>query len=188
MAELTFDRSNPRSPEAGALAHTADLLAACDAFQELAEAADASEAAEKIIIGAHHRPWDGEAFTLAELEQTFCEAQITWPEEGVFFASPGDGSPDADLGGSFDLIVRRQARDAEVSTAEGRNNLQLAFLDVTSALAREMVEKAEVRECPRGLAVTARSGPAYSAVDVESAQGKYLWVVFGLQWGDQPEQ
>lgn len=185
---LTYDPKNPRSAEAPALIHMADLLSKCEYWQELCEQSGAFMARAKIKTGVQFGPDDGDSFSMDELQTDFCMAHLIWPIEGGRVLAQDDGGPSPLEGGDIHMTIRRHVRESEVDNLKTEGGLDIAFLDVISALEQEIMAKAEVQECPRLLGIEREGGPAFNSLDEESAQGNYLWVKHIITWGDAIEE
>lgn len=184
---LQYDPNNPKSPHAKALSKTALLIGDSPAFWALSET-NVSTADEKIIVGVHERPWEGDEFTIQELHERFCEAQVypEMPSQDVVIYDGSEAKPLS--GGVLRVDVRRIARATEVATSEKRQNLFLAFYDHIAWLLMFMVEQANIDGCPRLQEVQPMVMAAFNSRDEQSAQGEYLFSKFRLVWGDAGEE
>lgn len=177
-----YDSDNPISAEDAALWHTAALLSECSSFQTFAEKSTTAAARTKINIGRDDLPWDNDSFSEAQLADLFCSASLIATPGKLIMT--GSGSPSAEQGGEFQMVLRRYVRRSE---AADYNDVYLYVLGTIAAIEVEMIEDAEVRECPRLRWISRDAGPAYNALDEESAQGEYIWSKHTIAWGDEVE-
>ncbi len=182
-----FDINDPKSPDAATLYLTRDLLASAPPFLELAEVT-AITASEKIVVGIHKQPWDEDHYTVEELKNIFCEAQIFPPVPAEKTAQQSSGSPTPLSGGVHDLMIRRHARQAEISTYERRNDLYIWFYDRICWLETWLLARAEVDGCPRLSSIDPICEGAFGMFGKTTEQGEFLWAHLKLNWGDEPEE
>ena len=182
-----FDVNNPKSPDGATLYLTRNLLVKAPPFLELAEVSEIT-AAEKIVVGVHKQPWDLERYTEEELKNIFCEAQLFPPVPAEKTVQQSSGSPTPLSGGVHDLMIRRHAREAEISTYERRNDLYIWFYDRICWLETWLLAQAEKDTCPRLSAIVPICEGAFSMFGKTTEQGEYLWAHLKIQWGDEAEE
>ena len=161
---------------------TADVMSQCHSWQTLCDKTDESEARSKIIVGLDDKPWDEQQYSLEQLAEIGCQANLIWPVEGERTARRGTGGPQAEEQGAFELNIRRYVIPPE------RDYLAAAFLwfaSHVSKLQTELIEKADLANCPIIRSISRTSGPAQGSWDEETAQGEYFWVHFSIEWGDE---
>lgn len=178
-----FDVDNPRSEEPAALAKCAELLAAIDDTQTLLEVASAAEAEAKIQIGPEEPPPNGEYFTLEELTVRFAWGHLRPLDEqdSLLISRSQAVAAVSEKEGFFWLTWMRMVRDVEYNADGGRNDCYLYFLDITNAIAEQLIEAAELN-----LAVSQvkrHRGPCYNPREDWPTQGRYLWVEQLIHWG-----
>ena len=182
-----FDPLSPKGPAGAALYATASLLSDLTLFQEVSEAADATEALAKISLGIHKPPTNNDQYGIEELKNLMFQANVYPPVPSQAATVRGIGSPSPMTGGAFAVFFRRHVRDIEVSDHTKRNGLFLWFHDYVTAIIKEVIAAAEATECPRLRSVIHECDGAFSMLDEESAQGEYLWSRFFVLWGDEVE-
>lgn len=193
-----FDPDTVLSAEAGTLWHLADLLAECTAAQALAEATG-SDSEKKATTRAKVRtcgalpPWDSQSYTIEQIQNQFIEF-LLWPLNENSATVRASGFDRADNGGAFHLYVRRHIREgelivpdsdsAEEQLADQTSDVYLFFLDCVAALAVQLIEGAESRNCPRLQTAQRTDGPHFGSKKTESAQGRYVFAGIEITWGD----
>lgn len=184
MAAL-FNIAEAYSAEAAALFELADRLSECPQFIELAEAVDTAAARKLAVIGPVVEPLDGEQFTRSELEQKFFFCRLAPQDDEGHSTADGETGTECPLeGGQIEVYLRRQVREIEVDSVQGRQDVYLYFLDRVAAIAHQVKEKANANGCPRLGTVAREFGPSFCDFATEAGQGLYIWASFNVEWGD----
>lgn len=185
-----FDETAARtaSEEIASVYTTRDLLSNCAALRTLLEAVDSSAAKPLIIIGTTEPPWDGESYSIDELENRIGFCQL-YPKlsEGSFLVTRNTGQVTPKKEGYFRLHVRRQVRQAEYLATDGRNDAWRYFWYLTSLMQEQFVVLTdEATNNPGNIERQIRrdGGPAYNLGHEENWPefGYFLHASFLLPW------
>jgi hypothetical protein len=179
-----FNVNEPLSVEVEALYLARDVLSQSTALQELLEVGrDAAGAARLIVVGPHDPPFNGESYTVSELQNRFCYAQMLpqLEEESMTALRAGGVGALSEPEGSFQLQIRRQVRKRELyNTTNGRRDVYLYFLDRVSRMCEEVVEIDHIGMTFKS--IRRRRGPLFNPDADQEAQGMFVWADFTITW------
>lgn len=179
-----FDLNNAESVEAKNLYFLADILSACESFQDLTETTNSTDAREFVTIGPQPDPWDNEEYTIEQLENEFFYCTVApSDDEGHQAVRPETLTECPNEGGTLEVYLRRQVRQSEIQGA-GKGDVYLYFLDRISALAHEIFEQAFDDKNMRIQTVSRDFSPSFGDIASAVAQGEYIWTNLMVEWGD----
>lgn len=185
-----YDTNAPYSDEAKTLEGLEDWLTYSVGAQALVEVAegDADEVKrakvlEKIIVGPHEGPWDGDRFNADEIAARFVEIQIMAPTEAgkIIVVEGFETSTDA----QFLMITRRHCRPNEL---QDRRDLYLGFLDRVARMESDLAAWFGTRECPRIKRIERLQLGFSSVKSKKGSGGEYMVATHAIPWGDPVEQ
>lgn len=180
-----WDPNNALSVEAPALVAVADLLSQCTGCQRLVEKFTPGETLAELIIGPWDEDIDQEAAQITERDLAFRHAVVQLLPSGdePHTVSEDDAAASCpDEGGVFEIWIRRQVRDEELSDG-GRRDVYLFVLDCVSAIERQLVELGWTSGTLRIRSVRRLAGPEFEERDEVTAQGAYIEAVLAVEWG-----
>jgi hypothetical protein len=179
-----FTEETAKSNELPAAIQLADRLADNPAVQDLAEKTTATETLTHIVVGIARDPFDGDTYTLAELESRHFVAHIYAEATEGYVAGLGReamGNPRE--GGQLRVYLCRQIRESE-DILDAYN----FFWDRISAIATPLIISAEQElNEPRNYRFKLLErilGPMQTELRSEGAQGKRLEAMLRVNWGD----
>jgi hypothetical protein len=179
-----FDINTALSGELKAAYQLADRLSELTAVKNLAETLVTAEALDKITVGIAADPFEGDAYTLQELENRHFFAQVyAEPEEGHVAGLAPEAVGNPREGGVFCVYLRRQVRDSE-----DRTDAYNFFWDRVSAIGTQLIQAAEalaeLTNRNRFKQVGRAIGPEFGRRRSEADQGDYLEALLKVTWGD----
>lgn len=178
-----FDPQSPSCEEAAALYTARTLLSQSSALQQLFEVDDDDEALPLIIPGPVDPPLDGETYSIDELVDTICYAQLyPNPDEDslLVIRSKAVGAV-SEKEGFFRLHIRRQIRESEWAATGGRQDVFLFFMDRTGRMCEQFIEAADLNLASES--IRRRVGPLFSRSGDTESQGRCIWADFLISWG-----
>jgi hypothetical protein len=181
---LTWDPEEALSTAAPAKVDLADRLSECAGFQRLADTDNAEDALEHIVFGPQDDPWSSTA-SIAELEEILLRANIHNAEASPYDASePNATSSCPDHGGTIEITIRRQIREAELAD-QTLSDLYLTFDDCISAIIHDLQQASNDGQPPRLRTVRLVGDVGFGSVDSQSAQGVWMGATIEADWGDR---
>jgi hypothetical protein len=179
-----FDINSALSGELVAAYQLADRLSETTAIKNLAETAVTAEALAKITVGIAADPFEGDVYTLAELENQHFFAQVySETEEGHAAGLGPEAVGNPREGGVFCVYLRRQVRQNE-----DRTDAYNFFWDRVSAIGTQLIPAAEalgtLSNRNRFKQVGRTIGPEFGSRRAEGDQGVYLEAMLKITWGD----
>lgn len=176
-----FDPDNAQSEEVLVALRIADRMAATDQWQELTEL-DESYSRDKIFVGTEPAPADGKEFTVDELAQLFCNANIHRTDGSHIVVSTGIVGDRPDEQGELTVKIRRYVREGEDA-----RDAYLFFWDRVSAMVAAIQDVVDNTAAPRIKAIREPLGPYLGNEKERGAQGDYAWSTIAIEWGDNAE-
>lgn len=185
---LTWDIDQALSIEAPAIAELADRVSECAGFQRLNDDSNAALARTHVVIGPQDDPWqgliDGKA-TVEMLLEILLRANVHPSDENPHDATePGSIQSCPDEGGTLEITIRRQVRQAELS-AIGEQGVFLAFTDCISSIVHDLQQMSNDGLPPRLRQVRMSGRAGFGSLDTESAQGVWMGATIEGDWGDR---
>jgi len=179
-----FDITTALSGELKAAYQLADRLSEATAVKNLAETAVTAEALAKITVGIAADPFDGDAYSLGQLEnQHFFGLVYAETEEGHLAGLSPEAVGNPREGGVFRVYLRRQVRESE-----DRADAYKFFWDRVSAIGTQLIPAAEALAAltnrNRFQQVNRMIGPEFGSRRSEADQGCYLYALLTFTWGD----
>jgi hypothetical protein len=179
-----FEIETALSCELPAAYQLADRLSDTEAIQHLAETVEADEAYEHIIVGIAQDPFDGETYSIEELENRHFVAHIYAEKENGHVSGLSPAAMDTPRqGGVFKLYLCRQVRESEDPI-----DVYNFFWDRISAIGPAVMLAAEqdlsYPHNYRFQQVNRALGPEQTARRTEGATGKRLEALLTFAWGD----
>ncbi len=179
-----FELNSALSGELKAAYQLADRLSETTAVKNLAETTVTAEALEKITVGIAADPFDGEAYSLGELENEHFFVQVySETEEGHLAGLSPEAVGNPREGGVFCVYLRRQVRESE-----DRTDAYNFFWDRVSAIGIQLIPAAEavatLANRNRFKTVGRPIGPEFGKRRGEGSQGVYLYAQLKVTWGD----
>lgn len=185
---LGYDVNAPRSIESPALFKLALRFSECPSLQELAGDVPAETALSAISICSPLEPWDPNGkITRDQLLTDLLRVQIGHADDADFSATHKVGDPEGaapDVQGRFFVGIYRAVTDTELETW-GLSGCYLGFADKIAAICCELHARADEIGAPFIRAANRKGAPKWQASDAESAQGKRLWALLDVDWGDR---
>ncbi len=183
-----FDDTDVQSEEMAAMLLVQTILSGSAGLATLLEAADVPTAKSLIVIGPEDPPYNGEAYTVNELEGRIAWAQL-YPEKDeslVVGKSLGvDGR--TEISGVFRLHVRRQVRQSEYGATQGRSDVWKYFVDQTSAMCEDFgaaLDESVTNAGLRGSAIRRLQIPLFNNRTDHKDQGIFVFTDYHINWGD----
>lgn len=179
-----FDLNSALSGELKAAYQLADRLSETTAVQNLAEESGAAGALTKITVGIADDPFNGDVYSLGELENQHFFAQVyAEPEEGHVAGLAPEAVGNPREGGEFLVYLRRQVRESE-----DRTDAYNFFWDRVSAIGTQLIVLADalatLTNRNRFKQVGRMIGPEFGTRRGEGDQGCYLYAQLKVSWGD----
>lgn len=183
-----FDINTALSPEVKAAHQLAERLSELTAIQNLAETTNAADALAKIVVGIDTDPFDGDVYTLEELEHRHFIAHVYSEREAGHAAVLGPetmGNPHE--GATYFVYLCRQIRESE-DAIDAYN----FFWDRISAIGIQLIPAAEALQAGtysnRFTRVLRTAGPIQGQRKAEGMRGRFLEAQLRISWGDVEEE